>query len=438
MLARLVVMSPVVAVLATATGIALAVTVLVRKTDYVIFGWFVFTTFLLLIQDSLPAQYHSLVGTGGFWGGLICIVVAWAVENILTGRRFLPLQNMPLKVTAVLFLLWATMSLAASQSLFVSVKNYLHIVLALLAAYMFYNFFSRSVENIRKVIGVVTVIIIPTSCYTLLLAGHAVMTGEPIYKQIALWMFNPNSLGYFLLVTGPVIIVAGLDSMRNKPLKLVLVMSPLTALFLSFSRASWVGAFASYCYLLWVSRRSRMYFAPLLVAGLFVVTLLVPDYGGEFFNYVTGERYTGRKEIWAAALETACDYPLLGTGLGTAFYTISDYIETPFLKGQDAHSLYLKNAVEMGFPSMIIVVAFYLIFFYYAIRIENRLKSDYLKRVTRGAIAVLIGLSVHDFFEVGVILTAFAGAEFTVIWPYILMGFPFAAERLDVEAADHG
>ena len=110
---------------------------------------------------------------------------------------------------------------------------------------------------------------------------------------------------------------------------------------------------------------------------------------------------------------------------------ISKYIDTPWLAGQDTHSAYLKNAVEMGFPSVVIMLTFYGMFFFYSNRIEKNLKSDYLKSVTRGATATLLGLLVYSIFENGFFLTPFSAAEFTVIMPYILIAMPFAAKRLE-------
>jgi cell division protein FtsW (lipid II flippase) len=113
---------------------------------------------------------------------------------------------------------------------------------------------------------------------------------------------------------------------------------------------------------------------------------------------------------------------------------MSKYIDTPYLRGQDSHSLYLKNAAEMGFPSVMILLAFYVGFFYSSGKIERTLQSDYLKLATRGVLATFIGLLVHGVFENGFFLTPFVGAEFYVLLPYILMVLPFACKRLEEKA----
>jgi O-antigen ligase len=168
-----------------------------------------------------------------------------------------------------------------------------------------------------------------------------------------------------------------------------------------------------------------------VVVGLFMSALLFPVVGGRVYDYVTGERYTGRTEIWKASWRVACDYPVLGTGLGTSRLQIPAHIDTPWLKRQDTHSAFLKNAVEMGFPSVMMLVSFYVIFFYYAGRVEEKLNSYYLKQVTRGAMATVLGGIIYSFFENGFIMTAFDAASFVVIWPYAMLALPFAAQKLD-------
>jgi O-antigen ligase len=176
---------------------------------------------------------------------------------------------------------------------------------------------------------------------------------------------------------------------------------------------------------------------PILIAtlaSLLLAALIFPVVGENVYDFATQEQYTGRQEIWRAAWKTAYDYPVFGTGPGNSTQIMSKYIDTPYLRGQDSHSLYLKNAAEMGFPSVMILLAFYVGFFYSSGKIERTLQSDYLKLATRGVLATFIGLLVHGVFENGFFLTPFVGAEFYVLLPYILMVLPFACKRLEEKA----
>lgn len=130
----------------------------------------------------------------------------------------------------------------------------------------------------------------------------------------------------------------------------------------------------------------------------------------------------------------ACDKPLLGVGPGNAQHLMGEYLsnrEYARIVGiEDTHSLYLKNAAEMGFVSVVIWVAVLVMFVHNSLRIEKSLDSAFLRTVCRGATATFLGLSVHGLGENGYFMTPFVSGEFTALLPYIVFAMPFAAEKL--------
>ncbi len=431
-LARFMMISPAAGILALSCGIVLASTVLLRKTDYLIYAWFFLTTIVWLVMLRLLPEYYAFVGRGIFWGLLACVIAAWAVDNILRHRQFASFENMPLKTIILIFMLWCTITLFTSIDVFNSVKKLSHIIIAFVASYMFYDFFSRDQNNIKKMLNIVSLVVILVSSIVIGVAIRSYISGIPIYKEIQLWFLNPNVLGSFLFVCSPVLITSGFDFRPIKRLKFVLVSLILLALFLSFHRTSWLALLVSMTYLLWKGR-TRLSLAAAIIPVLFVVGLTFPLWGGDFYHYITGERYTGRKIIWQGAWSTARDYPVLGVGLGNSTKIIPEYIDHPYFQSHftNAHSVYLQNAADMGFMSVVTLLAFYTIFLYSSERIEKNLKSRYLKLAVRGAIATFWGLLVHGIFTNFGFLTSFDAAEFHVLFPYILMALPFAAKRLE-------
>ncbi len=429
-LARFMMISPAAAIIALSCGIVLAVTVFLRKVDYLIYAWFFLTSFVWLIMVRLLPEYYAFVGRGVFWGLLACMIAAWAIDNILKGRQFMPFDNVPLKATILIFLLWCIASLFTSLDVFNSVKKLSHIVIALGVSYMFYDFFSRDQDNIRKVLRVLLFLVTSISVITIGIAGHGLISGVPIYKKISLWFVNPNVLGHILFPCIPILIAAGFYFAPNRLLKILLVFIMLLALVFSFHRTSWLAALVSIVFLL-CKGRMKIPIWTMIIVSLFLAALLFPIVGQDTYDYVTGERYSGRIEIWKAAWNTAGDYPLLGTGPGNVLKIMPQYIDTPWFKGQDTHSLYLKNAAEMGFMSVVILLAVYVTFLSSSERIEKNLKSNYLRLVTRGSTATFLGIFVHGIFENGYFLTPFDAAEFHVMIPYILMALPFACKKLE-------
>lgn len=425
------------AVVMLSSGIVFVLVILLRKTDYLIFSWFVVTSAIYFIMYRFfPPSFYRWLGTAVFWGLLVCIIAAWATDNVLCRRKFTPIVDIPLPLiaTIVVFLLWLVLTLVSSVDVFVSVKKSAHIVIALGISYMFYDFLSRDENNIRKMLKVISVVVIFVSCLVITAAVRGLISGTTIYKTISVWFWNPNLVGHFLFTFVPILITLGFYFEPVKRLRFVFLAVVLLALFFSFSRTSWIAALVSIAFLFWKSGRYKFALAAGIVAMLILAGMTVPVWREPFYDFIAGPRYTGRQELWRAAWKVACDYPVLGTGLGNCDRFLNQYIEIRWLWNQNTHSSYLRNAADMGFFSAVLLLAFYVIFLYSSWRIEKNLHSNYLRLAVWGTMATYLGMFAHDMFGNGSILTAFDAAECHVLFPYILMAFPFAAKKLDQSA----
>ncbi len=250
-LASFTMLSPLAGIMALSSGIVITITMLLRRADYLIFAWFVLTTLLWFIMGRLLSpDYYPFMGRGIFWGLLLCTIAAWAIDNILKGRQFTPFENVPLKAAILIFLLWCTVTLLTSVDVLNSVKKLSHIVIAFVASYMFYDFFSRNEDHIRKTLKIVSLAVTFVSLIVAGVAVRSLINGLPIYKEIQLWFLNPNILGRFLMVCIPILITSGFVSRPIKRLKFLFVSLIFLALFFSFSRAAWLGSIVSaliYC-----------------------------------------------------------------------------------------------------------------------------------------------------------------------------------------------
>lgn len=418
-------------VLLAAAGVVVTITVFVRRVDLLIYAWFVLTAVIQFIMlRFLPLHLYGTIGRSIFWGFLGCAIIAWGIDGVLSKRRFVAFDDVPLKAVVFIFVVWAGVTSFTSMDVFNSLKKFSHIVIALAVSYVLYDVFCRNQGNMKKLLGVVWFLVVTISVLTIVAAGHGLVTGVPIYKKVSLWFWNPNSLGALLLVTSPILISSGRMFMANRNLRFLLGSVMILALFFSFSRAAWLATAAAFAFMLW-SDRTKMPVSVMIIIGAFLLALVTPVVGEDIFDFLLGYDYSGRKEIWKAAWKAASEYPVLGTGLGNSIMVLPDYIVTPWLKAQDTHNLYLKNAVEMGFASVVMWAVFAVVFFYSSGKIEASLRSKHLRLLTRGARATFFGLCIHGFFENGFVLTAFDAAEFTVMLPYILLIMPFAAKKLE-------
>jgi O-antigen ligase len=428
-LARFVMVSLPAAIVALSTGIVLILTIFVRSIGHLLLGWFVLTNFIwLILTRFFPYTFYSFMGTGIFWGLLLCVIASWAMDNVLRGRGFTGLQNLPIQVTIFLFLLWGLLSTVTSMNVLESIKIWSHIAIALVASYVFCDFLSRDESNMKKALAFILGLAIFFSMVIVGIAGHSLLSGAEIYKRISAWFMNPNIAGHLLFLIFP-LSIAAMDDF-NKPLKVVIVTIIFVALFLTFSRTSWLAALVSAAFLLWKSRMKRLVLLAICMA-LFLIAVLLPVFGPDVYDFFAGERYTGRRELWSAAWRVACDYPLLGVGLGNSPEAMDRYIDTLWLKGAYCHDVYLSNAAEMGFVSVAILITVYGQFLVCARRIEKQLGSAYLRRITQVAQAGFVGMMFHNILENGFFLTGFVGGEFHTILPYVLFSIPFAAKKLD-------
>ena len=437
LMARFIMVSSAAGVVVLSSAIALVFVVVLRKADYLMFGWLVLTSVIYFIMYRFfPPSYYNLLGTVLFWGLLVGVIGAWAIDNALSGRKFMPIADIPLPLVATIFvfLLWSALTLISSVDVYVSVKKWAHIVIALGASYMFFDFFARDENNIRRILKVISLVVIVVASLVITAAVRGLMSGTPIYKTISMWFWNPNLVGHFLFTFTPILLTCGFDFRPVKGFRFFLLAPVLLALFFSFSRTSWLAVLVSIAFLLWKSGRQKSALTAGLVAALVLAGMTVPVWREPFYDLITGPRYTGRQELWRAAWKVASDYPVFGTGLGNCDKFLNEYIEIRWLWNQNTHNSYLRNAADMGFFAAVLLLVFYVVFFYYSLKIERNLESGYLRLAVRGAIATYLGMFVHDMFGNGSILTAFDAAECHVLFPYVLMAFPFAARKLDERA----
>ena len=429
-LARFTMISPLATIMVLSCGIVISLTFLGR-THCLISIWFVLTSVIWFASVRLfPPQYFGFLGRAIFWGILLCVMASWALNNFFTKRAFVPFNNTMLKVAIFIFMFWSTMTLFTSVDPLNTLKQIGHLVIVLTAAYTFYDYFSRDYENIKKTLLVLFFVVFIMSFIAVIIGGYGLIFGVPVYKQISLWFINPNVLGYILFMTIPICVVTAPKFIRNRGVGVFVVGTMLLGLFFSFHRTSWLAALVSIAFLL-LKSRVRVAMWTVICGALFISGLLFPVIGGDVYDYLTGERYTGRTEIWEAAWTIGCENPVLGVGLGNVMQVMPRYIEKPWLRNQDTHSVYLKNIAEMGFPAAVLTLGIYMIFLFSSESIEKNLKSNHLRLLVRGTTATFLGLLVHGIFENGYFFTPFVAAEFHALLPYIFLAIPFAVQRLE-------
>ena len=250
LLAKFIMISLTLGIIALSCAILLVLTIVFRKMDYLLYAWLVLTSVIWFIMlRGLSPAYYQFIGRGIFWGILVCAFAAWAIDIILRGRQFMPLDNVSLKACILVFVLWCTATLTTSVDVLYSFRKWLHIVFALVAAYMFYDFFSRDEKNIKRMINIVSVVMVLVSSLTIAVAARALMLGMPIYKEINLWFQNPNVLGAFLMVPLPILVTSGFNFWPVRRFKWLFLSPVFLALLISSSRSAWLAVLVALTFL---------------------------------------------------------------------------------------------------------------------------------------------------------------------------------------------
>lgn len=415
---------PVAAVVVVFIGTVLAFTVFVRRIDYMVFLWFAMSWLMYPIASQFPAAYQSLVIRSIFWGLIFCMTVSWFIDTVLNRRKPTPFDDTLIKYIVFIFLLWSTIPIFITPSIFRSMVTISRILIALITSYILYDFLSWSENNIKRLLTLLSVLVVFISFGTLIDAGYKSISGIYIWKNIYA-VIGQNPLGYFLFISCPIMITSGFNFKDNKGLKVFFIVILLLALFFSFSRTCWFTALISISFLLWKTGRKV-----LLVISIILILLvgmgLFAGVGEDFYRpYIQEDGYgltgtatlTTRYQKWQEAWDIIRNYPMFGSG---------GRVAVPYL-----HGVHLNMALNNGIPSLTFILAFYAAFFYSSVRIEKTLKSRYLKLIVTGSMATLLGLIVYGIFENVGILTDYGAVGWNPLYPYVIAVLPFAAKKIE-------
>ncbi len=158
------------------------------------------------------------------------------------------------------------------------------------------------------------------------------------YYRLVGSLLDPNFTGLVLSVLALLVLALG----RGKSRLLALV--PLTALVLTFSRASFSAFSASLLYLIITKRQLKLL---VLFVFLILVLYLVPKPFGEGVNLLRTFSITSRVENQAAALKIFLAHPIIGVGFNTLSTGVDNsflfVLATTGLLGFSAFVYFLKN-----------------------------------------------------------------------------------------------
>lgn len=181
-------------------------------------------------------------------------------------------------------------------------------------------------------------------------------------------------------------------SRMKKYLFFALIILSLGAIFITFSRGSWMSLFVSFIFLNILSGKGFKRLLPVFIAVFLV--FLMPVFRDRLFFIFEHGGDSDRFKYWQAAWQMILGHPFFGTGVGTFMANFSKYL--PSTNVSYAHNCYLQIWAETGIFSLLSFLIFAVSLVYFGIK-RFFASQDF---ILLGFLSGAVGFLIHTLFEV--------------------------------------
>ena len=304
---------------------------------------------------------------------VICLVL-WILKRIIVaegsprgGKRPSIIPATPLNKPIIFFLTVCVLSASSSAFWQESLSNFLTKTLEWFIVYFLVIEAFTARKHIYILFGIFLLTLGATVLDSLIqyyltnkdiFLGHMI---EPGTRATAGFK-TPNSLGAYFTVAAPLVmacIFRRSERLRYRLLFVLLFLSVIWSLAVTFSRGAWLAIFLGIMFFVLLCgfhrRRSEFYFVftVLLMFVGFLLSfgfILTNDLGISSLRYSTAY---WRLQVWEDALKMIQDSPLLGHGINTFMMIFEAYRSDPGNNPTYAHNSYLQLAAETGVVGLI-------------------------------------------------------------------------------------
>ena len=299
-------------------------------------------------------------------------------------------------------LLAATVSLAASDYLRVSLREYRVIILEPLLFYALLLYAARrpGVESFLKALVVLGLGVAVFGLFHYAFSGE-VEEAEGARRMLAIY-HSPNAMGLFL---GRVLPIAAVLAIFTPAQRLVswravyaaAALAMVLCLYFTYSRGAWVGVGAALIFVAAVSysRRAVVWVGAGVAAVLAVVPFLPLD------RLISRASTTRRWYLWDSAIHMIRDHPLQGVGLDNFLYQYPRYMNAKAWQEPNishAHNIVLDFWTRLGILGIIALLWLQLWFWRTGFRLRSLLAGR--GRVLALALmASMVDMLVHGIID---------------------------------------
>jgi hypothetical protein len=258
---------------------------------------------------------------------------------------------------------------------------------------------------------------------------------DRIWHRRGLWQYHMNGLGTLFVITIPFTaqLIAQFKQRLIRGAAMLALMLQIIALYLTYSRASWIALFAvASIYLMYRYKAKGLLFIGLFIMlPFFLMNRYYPEIGLKNRLYSIVYKNEGsivsRKEHMLTAVEMMRKSPVTGIGLDNYQVTAKKYYNRDLT--EMAHNMFLQFGAETGIASMIVLMLMMLIYYVNALKTLEAIRGD------RELYEVLL-FSILSF--TGLLIAAQFGDPFTRTskeYFIVLLAVPYAMKKLLPPAA---
>jgi len=258
--------------------------------------------------------------------------------------------------------------------------------------------------------------------------------------------FNPNMTGGLLALFLPPALALSIraENWLQRLLAILTLLMLSVALLLTQSRGAILGAIVALVIVSGVMSKPfrRLWWAvglltlgAMAVKGSAILQMLMSSNASSNGVHSMAQR----TELWSRAIHAGMDFPFTGIGLGQFPTTVQSlypaFHVTITADVPHAHNLYLQTLAEMGYPGLIVTIAFLLVLLFALIR-RIRQAQNSMAPLAIGLLGSLTALLVHGIVDV----PTYSPLSAIVIWGMfgLMMAVGVTDDRpLSAEASHH-
>jgi len=363
---------------------------------------------LILISPVVFVQGVSLgaIRTGK-WAFVFYVVLIWFLGKAVRGEK-IHLPRTSVNYIIIGFVSWGFL---VSLNALDPVESFLGLLRMSSIFGLFYVFADvlHSHEDIRKIVGLwigMAILLAGLGIYQYYLSRARYGIGQRVWATFE----NPNNLGIFLFMLLPVALsLFLLPAKRLKRIGLgIAIFLFLLCLFWTGSRASWLATYVAFVSFGIIAKR-RVLAVSLMALGVILIIAISHSLWGEGLAALlrVGRGFALRPILWSISWRILLDYPLFGVGFGCIPILFQSYYPVGALSlykllspaAGSPHSLFLQTGAEMGVPGILLILAFFVIYFYELRETLRRVRDEFQRALVLAFWATLPGLFIHSFFE---------------------------------------